>query len=170
MRLPWPRQPMSRRPSPAGGAGWTDPRLWSDWEAPRNYVVCEHAHVAALREIAGPAREDRCCFATAVAFVREPDNPQDANAFRAEVEGRQVGYLRRHLAVQLAEPCDRADVRAFEVCGLVRGGSTQTGSLGVHVWLDRTLTPGLTLAVPPEDEDRDWAVPWPPHESEVSGS
>jgi hypothetical protein len=32
------------------------------------------------------------------------------------------------------------------------------------VWLDRSLTPGVALTLPPEDE---WVVPWPPHDREL---
>jgi hypothetical protein len=61
-------------------------------------------------------------------------------------------------------------VATFVVCGLIRGGSTTAPNLGVHIWLNRVVSPALNLAVPPEQEDDpQWLVPWPPRERELPG-
>jgi hypothetical protein len=155
--------------TPTVPVDWMERHLWGEWEAPRNYIAGEQSYLAALTSIAGPSCRDGYCLPTPVTFVREPDNGYDSNAFRADVNGRHVGYLRRHVAEQLARPLDANGVRTFTVCGFIRGGSTQAPNLGVHIWLDRSLTPGLNLMVPPEQEEApEWLVPWPPREREVS--
>jgi hypothetical protein len=100
-----------------------------------------------------------------VRFVREPDNAYDRNAIRAEVMGHRVGYLRRHLAEQLAPALDRGRCTDFEVPGLLRGGSTRARNVGCHVWLNRCLRPrGLNIELPPEEPE--WRVSWPIHDWE----
>jgi len=147
--MPWPWSRRARATSASSiPADWIERELWAEWEAPRNYVAGEQSYLVTLSELAGPTCESGYCLATAVTFAREPRNQYDPQALRAEVRGRQVGYLRRHLAAQFAPVLDDAAVSAFDVCGLIRGGSTRAPSLGVHVWLDRTLTPGLHLEVP----------------------
>jgi hypothetical protein len=72
-----------------------------------------------------PDLPGRLLLGDACNLVREPDNRYDRNAFRAEVRGRHIGYLRAHVAEQLAGPLDGYGVRTFTVCGLIRGGSTK---------------------------------------------
>lgn len=170
MRLPWRRNGVAPEPDLGVPADWIERRLWCGWEAPRNYVAGEQSYLAALTKIAGPTCRDGYCLPLVVSFVREPRNRYDSNAFRAEIGGRCVGYMRRHVAAQLAGPFDSQRVRKFEVCGIVRGGSETAPYLGVHVWLGRALTPGVALEVPPENEDPEWCVPWPPAERELAGS
>jgi hypothetical protein len=157
MRLPWRRKAEPERP--AVPADWIAAQRWIAWEAPRNYVAGEHSYRRALAKLAGPTCEDGYCLATEVVFVREQGNAYDPTA---EVRGQHIGYLRRHPAAQVAGSLDR--VRSFAVCGLIHGGSTDAPNLGVHVWLDRVLTPGVALNLPPDDE---WSVPWPPHDREL---
>jgi hypothetical protein len=168
MRVPWRRKARPEPPPSAVPAGWIEQRLWTDWEAPRNYVAGEQSYLTALSKVAGPPCEDGYCALTTVTFVREPQNRYDTSAFRAEVDGHHVGYLRAHIAEQLAPAFDGASMRTFEVCALIRGGSNTAPNLGVHVWLNRTLTPGLALSVPPEAEDTEWMVPWPPRDVELA--
>jgi hypothetical protein len=169
MRLPWRRHKAPPELAPSAiPDDWIERRLWANWEAPRNYVAGEQSYLTALTRATGPPCEDGYCLATAVNFLREPGNRYDHNAFRAEIDGQRVGYLRRHLAAQLAPAFDSARVRSFAVCGVIRGGSLRAPNLGVHVWLDRTLTPGLALEVPPESDDPEWCVPWPPQDRELS--
>ncbi len=153
-----------RLPGPNVPADWIERRLWLDWEPPRNAVAGEASNLGALVGLAGPTCEDGYCFPRPVLFVREPTNPYDGNAFRAEVDGQPVGYLRRQIAEEIAAPCDRARCSSFTVAGLVRGGSTRTPNLGCHVWLSRRLTPGPHV---PLDDDA-WGVPWPPSPRERS--
>jgi hypothetical protein len=70
----------------------------------------------------------------------------------------------KEFAAQLAAPLDRARCESFEVCGVIRGGSTRAKHLGVHVWLGRRFTPGPAISV----ADDTWQVPWPPTGREVS--
>lgn len=142
---------------------WAHDGGWRDWEPPSNFVVGESHYKEALTELAGPPRENGYLQPVAVALVRDPANPYDGNAFRAEVEGHQVGHLARDLAAQLAPPLDVCGCARFEVCGVLRGGSHRTPNIGVHVWLDRRLCPG------PEIIQRDSArrvEAWPPYDDE----
>jgi HIRAN domain len=131
---------------------------WIGWEPPRNVIAGEASYVEALAALAGPICEDGYCIAACVTFVRDPRNAYDGNAFRAEVEGRLVGYLRRQLAEQLAPALDKARCRSFGVAGVIRGGSTRAPNLGCHVWLARRLTPGPAI----EFDGDEWEVSWPP--------
>ena len=96
--------------------------------------------------------------------MREPDNHYDANAIRAEIRGKQVGYLARQIAAQVAPPLDQASVTSFSVCGVIRGGSVRAPNLGVHVWLDRLTSPGPEI----HQLDSSGDVSWPPRPEERS--
>lgn len=113
-------------------ADWIERRLWTSWEAPRSDVAGEQSYLAALTEMIGSTCREGYCLPVAVTFLRDPDNRYDSNAFRAEVRGRCVGYLRGHVAAQLAGPFDQNGIRMLTVCGIVRGGSTRAPYLGVH--------------------------------------
>lgn len=67
----------------------------------------------ALTAPAGPPCENGYLRTVTVTLIRDPANPYDG--FRAEVEGRHVGHLARHLAAQLAPPLDACG------CGPLRG-------------------------------------------------
>ena len=56
-------------------------------------------------------------------------------------------------------------VPTFTVAGVLRGGWDSQSHLGVHVWLDRLVTPGPGLELPDPDY---YAVGWPPHEAELT--
>jgi hypothetical protein len=141
-------------------ADWMESKAWLQWEGPRNYIAGEASYEKALQAITGPVCDDGYCRPTVVRFIREPQNRYDANAFRAEVQGRRIGYLRRHVAAQMAPPLDRARLAAFEVPGLLRGGSKGAPNIGCHVWLGRCVSPaGLALELP--DTDAEWEVGWP---------
>lgn len=156
MRLPWKRttQPVAA----AVRSDWIEARAWLNWEAPRNYVAGEASYLTALRALTGPPCESGYCIPVVVRLVREPRNPYDSNAIRAEVGGTCIGYLRRHLAGQIAPALDRSRVREFEVAGLLRGGSTSAPNVGCHIWLDRAMCSRVAITLPPDDE---WTVPWP---------
>jgi hypothetical protein len=169
----WMRKLLGRRQAepeaPVTPGDWIERDLWLLWEdAPRNYIAGESSYTGALSRLCGPICKDGYCLPVVVKLVREPRNPYDGNAFRAEVSGEHVGYLRRHLAAQLAGPADRAGLREVAVCGVIRGGATDAPNFGVHVWLNRTLTPGVALELP--DADEEWAVPWPPLERASRGA
>jgi HIRAN domain len=141
---------------------WDTAGHWRSWEAPGNFVVGESHYTEALTALAGPPCAAGYLIPVTVTIARDPQNAYDSNAFRAEVDGRQVGYLPRHIAAQLAAPLDSVGCAGFDVCGILRGGSDSAPNLGVHIWLDRRLSPG------PEIIQRDEAgrVSWPPDQDE----
>ena len=163
MRLPW------KRPKPSASAvlvptDWIASHAWLSWDAPRNYIAGEASYGKTLRKLTGPARSDGYCIPVVVQLVREPQNPYDANAIRADVSGSCVGYLRRHLAAQIAPALDQAGCSEFPVPGLLRGGSTGARNVGCHVWLNRsTAANGPVIELPRKDE---WLAPWPINEWE----
>jgi hypothetical protein len=159
MRLPWSRPKPS---APVTPADWMQTHAWLSWEAPRNYVAGEASYRQALSALTGVPCESGYCRPVLVRCEREPGNRYDANAIRAIVNGQHVGYLRRHLASQLAPPLDRAQCNVFIVPGLLRGGSMTAPHVGCHIWLGRPVEPeGLAFVLPSEAEDREYLVPWP---------
>jgi HIRAN domain len=158
MRLPWKRRPID---PPAVAADWIVSRAWVTWEAPRNYIAGEASYDQALMKLTGPVCDDGYCRAVAVVLEREPSNGYDRNAIRATVDGLHVGYLRRHLAAQVALAIDGAGLASFPVAGVLRGGSTRAPNVGCHIWLDRCLDedgPRVTLS----ECEPEYRVPWPP--------
>jgi hypothetical protein len=97
-----------------------------------------------------------------VVLTREPNNPYDQYAVRADVNGRCVGYLRKEISAQLAEQLDGARMPSFTVCGVIRGGQTRAPHLGCHVWLEALLGDGPAVSF---GDDR-WMVSWPPYAGE----
>lgn len=161
MRFPWSR-PKSQLSDADVPADWASSGVWRGWESPRNYVAGEDSYQPALRALATTRTPDGCCQPVTVTLIRERTNRYDANAWRAEVDGRCVGYLRRHLAEQIAGPLDRAGCTSFVVPGVLRGGSKRARSIGCHIWLDRRLAPGPSISLPSDDE---YVVAWPPREA-----
>lgn len=173
MRWPWQRRPDggghagSGLSEPNVPADWVERHLWAEWpECPRNLVAGEASYAPALAALAGAPCASGYCLPVAVELVREPDNGHDVNAFRAEVQGRRVGYLRRMVAEQLAGPLDAVGCSSFTVAGVVRGGSMEAPNLGCHVWLGRRLTPGPSVSF----DDDAYEVAWPPFDGEVFGT
>lgn len=161
MRWPWQKQ--SPR-SAAAPTDWIGRELWREWEPPRNLIAGEQSRQEALTAIVGRPCDTGYCKAVVVELVREPKNEYDANAIAAHVEGRQVGYLRRELAEQLAPALDRARSKGFAVPGIIRGGRVVNApSLGCHIWLDRPLQAGISLDL----HDVGYEVAWPPRSDEV---
>jgi hypothetical protein len=144
------------------GVGWTGTEEWHEWDAPGNFISGESHYKAALTALAGPPRQEGYLIPVKVAIVREPTNAYDSNAFRAEVDGRHVGYLSRHIAAQLAGPLDAAGCGRFEVCGVLRGGSVDAPNIGIHVWLSRRLSQGPEIM----QRDEGGLVSWPPYDDE----
>lgn len=164
--MPWSRRTAPPAPPASVVApDWIDADAWLEWEAPRNYIAGEASHVTALERLTGPVCAAGYCRAVVVTFEREPRNRYDANATRALVERRHIGYLRRHLAAQIAPALDGARCRSFTAPGLLRGGSTGAPHVGCHVWLGRCSSPsGLVIELPVTDAE--WSVPWPVHDRE----
>jgi hypothetical protein len=137
--------------------------VFRDWPAPRNLVVGESHYPDALRKLAGPPRAQGYLIPVDVRFERDPDNAYDRNAFRAAVQGFQVGHLSAELAAQLAGPLDDAGHISFSVCGVIRGGTIERPNLGVHVWLERRLSPGPEISF---GDDSGLVSNWPPRDDE----
>lgn len=110
-------------------AGWGRRRLFRRLSDPRTraelqqVVAWAQAHVKgpalsqilAQAQIAGTGYTDAEVFfaqmrpGDALALVREPDNPHDANAIRIEWEGRKLGYVPKDVNADLAQRLDRGE-------------------------------------------------------------
>jgi len=150
-------------PEPNVPADWIERSLWQLWGPPSNHIAGEASYQTALATIVGATCNTGYCVPVPVTFIREPDNPYDRNACRAELHGVRIGYIRREFASQISPVLDEARCTRFGVCGVVRGGSLRAPNLGVHVWLDRRLTPGPSITV----ADDPWVAAWPPTGREV---
>jgi len=138
--------------------------VWLSWEPPLNAVRGESYHQDALRAFAGEPPEAGFLLPVPVTLVREPENPHDANAIRAELAGGLVGHIAKELAALFSPRMGSAGCPVLTIPGLVRGGSIGAPSIGVHVWLSRRLSPGPDLQVP-EELARTMKAPWPPVEA-----
>ncbi len=144
---------------------WKESKDWASWEPPINAVHGESHRQDALWSICGsqgPKRGGYTTFAN-VLIAREPNNPVDRNALRVTVGGLHVGYVAREIAEQLSPGLDKAKVRDFTVPGVVRGGSPDSPSLGIHLWLGRRITSGPEVTI--EDDvarSERFRVAWPP--------
>jgi hypothetical protein len=145
---------------------WAITDAWREWEAPCNFVAGESFHSSQLRELTGKLREYGYLQPVEAEVIRERSNRYDANAWRVEVAGREVGHLGRHIAAQLAGALDRESVSSFRVCGLIRGGTPDAPNIGVHLWLGRRAAPGPEIT----QLDDGGQVPWPPFDSEGASS
>jgi hypothetical protein len=146
--------------------GWAESGEWLRWGPPRNLVAGESYRLNELRSLCGEPTENGYLQPVEAHFIRESSNPYDANAWRVEVAGIQVGYARRELAAVLAETLDRANCSSFSVCGVLRGGSLDAPNIGVHIWLERRTTAGPEIVF--RDAVRE--VPWPPYDGEGSSN
>lgn len=111
-----------------------------------------------LTALVGRTCDQGYCIPTPILFVRERENRYDSNAFRAEIQGRRIGYLRREIAAELTPALDRA-VRVLRRMRHRPGGSTGAPNLGFHVWLGKRVTLGPII----EMDDVPWQMPWPPN-------
>lgn len=160
--VPHPDDP--RLALPNVNEDWVETEAWLRWEPPRKLVVGESNYQPALRALCGERREAGWCRAAEVTFVREPDNAYDANAVAATVAGRVVGYLPKRLVAGLAPQLDEFGLEEFTVCGVVRGGWSDSAMFGCHVWADRRPVAGPPMSV---EGDDDFAGNWPPDQEEL---
>ena len=139
-------------------AGWVA-EAWSSWEPPVNLIVGESYHEESFADLVGPPRPEGYLIPVVVGFFREPENPYDGNAIRAEVSGHTVGHVGRAAAAGLAARLDELSCKSFELAGVIRGGSISAPNFGVQVWLDRraTSSPRMTNLMVE-------TAPWPPAE------
>lgn len=110
----------------------------------------------------GKPRENGYLRAVCVDLIREPANEYDRNAIAANIDTLHVGYLRREIAAQLAPVLDKHKIPSVRICGVIRGGSIDAPSLGVHVWLDQRPMPGPSIL----NADGAHVVTWPPFDHE----
>jgi hypothetical protein len=143
---------------------WVATDVWRAWEAPKDLTRGELDHIDALAALAGRPRPGGCLLPVAARLVRDPLH-RDAIAIRVEVGDRQVGHLAAILARQLAPRMDRDHICGFVVCAVIRGGSPESPSLGVHLWLGRRPAEGPELIL----DGRLGDVPWPPSLDEGTG-
>jgi hypothetical protein len=141
---------------------WMQRDLWLTWEPPLNAIRGESYYQQALRRFAG----EGVTVPAVVNLVREPQNPHDPNAIRAEVNGELVGHLARELAALFAPVLDNAGCTSLFVPGVLRTGPELM--TGVHVWLWRRLSPGPDLLVP-GNLAQAMIVAWPPEEVTADG-
>jgi hypothetical protein len=138
---------------------WATGDAWRAWPSPRNWVRGESHHRKELRQLCGgEPRGTGYLMPVEVDLIREPRNPYDRNAIRVEVDGWHVGYIGREIAMQLAPVFDSGRLSEVRVCGVLRGGAKTAPDLGVHIWLDKRLSPGFEASF----ADTVGAVPWPP--------
>lgn len=161
----------SRKPQLASAnvdADWMVNRGWVEWDPPRNIIRGESHYQAAIRRLCGmtgmPRYQGYLC-PVCVDLVREPGNAYDRNALAAKVGGELVGYLGREFAAQLAPALDKHRIQVARVCGVIRGGTPEAPTLGVHVWLDRRPCEGPALI----HADATHVVAWPPFDGEGIG-
>ncbi|TAN33907.1 DUF4236 domain-containing protein [bacterium] len=119
---------------------WIKQKLWRGWDSPANLVRGESRHqdIFLARWSIDPKRQH--WEPVAVDLVREPENPVDQNAVKAEIYGRQIGYLAREVAATFSPQLDRAARSQCTVAGVVCGGSADAPNFGLHLWLDKRLT------------------------------
>ncbi len=135
--------------TPNVASGWKESKDWASWEPPLNAVHGASHRQDALWSICGSQGLKRGGYTTFadVLIAREPNNPVDRSALRVTVDDLHVGYVAREIAEQLSPGLDKAKVRDFTVPGVVRGGSPEAPSLGIHLWLSRRITSGPEISI-----------------------
>lgn len=144
--------------------GWVEAGDWRrSWEMPLN-LVREGHNQDVLIEMCGPLRARGYLIAVAAELIPEPGNEYDKNAIAVFVDGRMVGYVRRDLACTMSPALRRMKLPSLTLCGVMRGGSFTADKIGVHVWLNRRLSPGPKITMTGDVDAVD--IPWPPWPSE----
>lgn len=148
-------------------AGWEVGNEWrTDWEPPLN-LVREGHHQAAYRTICGPLRPQGYLMPVRAVLTPEPTNQYDDNALQVVVNGHMAGYIRADAARYLAPALRKMRLAEFAVCGVIRGGNLDVAtSFGIHLWLDRRLSPGPGITINGDLDEV--GIPWPPREWEGS--
>jgi hypothetical protein len=67
------------------------------------------------------------------ALVREPANPYDPNAIQVRIGGRQVGYVPKALAANLAPRMDRGETAQITSLRIVQGGDAGRVTFGARL-------------------------------------
>jgi hypothetical protein len=82
-------------------------------------VLVQSSPLAGFQYHDGQALWQELRAGDALALVREPDNPHDANAVRVEWRGRMLGYLPRAENRSVAAEMDRGSVVSARIARLV---------------------------------------------------
>ena len=141
---------------------WRESGVWRKWSAPRSIIAGESHYMAALQKLTGPLREQGYLLPVCVLLHREPENPYDANAIRAEVELRHCGYIARGLAKAISPLLDSYGIKTFLVPGILRGGSFEAPNIGVQIWIDKRIAAGPEISMSSTAD----CSPWPPYDGE----
>jgi hypothetical protein len=83
-------------------------------------IVVQHSPLAGFRHYEGAAVWDEMRVGDALALVREPGNPHDANAVRLEWNGRTIGYVPRTDNAHLARQMDQGAAPQARITALTR--------------------------------------------------
>lgn len=83
-------------------------------------IVVQHSPLAGFRHFDGAKLWEGMRVGDALALVREPDNPHDANAVRIEWNGRKIGYVPRADNAHLARQMDHGAAAQARVTALHR--------------------------------------------------
>lgn len=137
---------------------WMQSANWVSWEPPLNVVRGESHRQEAIARFCGPLRDRGYLVPVSVTLRREPSNPVDRNAIRVDIGASQVGYIAKEFATQMSPLLDKAKCKEFTVAGVITGGAFDAPSLGVHLWLDRRVSPGPSILI--EDEIRNQFEVW----------
>lgn len=122
---------------------WISRGLWRRWPAPQNAVRGESYHQNAFFNLVGSLNEESQHYDPVdVELVRDPANLYDPFACEARVDGHLCGYLAREIAREVAPLADGAGVTRWIVAGVIVGGCVDAPTFGLHLWLDRRLSPG----------------------------
>jgi hypothetical protein len=81
-------------------------------------VLVQSSPLAGFQYYAGSARWEEMKLGDALALIREPDNPHDANAVRVEWRGEKLGYLPRKENRAVAAELDRGGRVEARIAGL----------------------------------------------------
>lgn len=92
-------------------------------------VVGESHYQAALARICGGITEDGAHHRCQAVLIPEPDNPNDRNAVRVEIDGATVGYLNRQQAKAYQKELRRQRLsgRTLTVEAVIQGGWDRGG-------------------------------------------
>jgi HIRAN domain len=140
---------------------WIETELWRSWARPYSAVSGELHYADELRALTGPPRPNGYLMPVDVTLCREPENPYDSNAIRAEIGDAHVGYIAKEQAERMAPLMDGLQCSECRVAGIVRGGSIEHPNLGVMLWGTRRLSDAPSFSFKMRGVPR-----WPPDEDE----
>jgi Protein of unknown function (DUF2510)/HIRAN domain len=135
-------QPANIRPD------WIEHGLWREWDPPLNAIRGESRHQDVFLKHWRILEDEQHWEPVPVVLIREPQNPVDRFALRAEMRGEMVGYLAREVALEFSPQLDQAGCDRFSLPGVVCGGCTDAPSFGLHLWLNRRLSSAPAWRVP----------------------